>query len=98
MLLPVAPTDAVVPVTTRPGGAVVLHGAWTVASQDLIIDACQSGHTSGPTGAGAFDLAAGGWQVQSRDWTTHTCRIVATGAPAPVCAQSGSTVACLPSR
>jgi hypothetical protein len=86
-------------IPVAPGGTVVLQGQWHVAGRDLVIDPCQSGpSTGGATGAGAFDYTAGGWQLQSRDWSNHTCHLVATGAPAPACSQAGSSAPCLPSR
>jgi hypothetical protein len=99
MRFPIAVTDLAPAIPTAPGGTLVLHGQWTFAARDLVIDACQSGHSAGAaTGAGAFDFAAGGWQLQARDWASHTCRLVATGQPALACSQSGVTSPCLPSR
>lgn len=97
---PLSPAQAVLPVHVGPGGAIELRGQWNLGARDLAIDGCQSGPSASATasGAGAFDYAAGGWQLTARDWRAHSCRLAATGAAGEACRIAGVASPCLPSR
>ncbi len=93
--------DDVAPhVDVAPGASVTLRGQWYDSAHATTIDACQSGGSAGVglRAQGWVDWSAGGWHLESRDFASHTCTLVATGDTGVGCAAAGVASPCLPSR
>ncbi|HLM71755.1 MAG TPA: hypothetical protein VK459_03660 [Polyangiaceae bacterium] len=91
-------------VDVRPGEEIILRGSFYSKHDGATIDAATtSWPAEAPGGAsidsgGLIDFTGGGFHVTSRNAATHEVHAVATGDPAPLCAQAGVEAPCLPLR
>lgn len=97
-------TSAATHVPVRPGEEIILRGSFYSKHDGATIDAASTTWPAdAPGGAsvdsgGLIDFAGGGFHMTSRDAATHEIHAVATGNPAPLCAQAGVEAPCLPLR
>ena len=97
-------TTAATHVAVRPGEEIILRGSFYSKHDGATIDAATTAWPAeAPGGAsvdsgGLIDFAGGGFHVTSRNPATHEVHAVATGDPAPLCAQAGVQAPCLPLR
>ncbi len=94
-----APIDRIAAVDVPPGGHLTLRGSVTTSVDGSTFDGAMQWDGLSPGAArepGLFDLEAGGLHVVERHPERHEYAVVASGAPAPVCARVGAQACLVP--